>query len=47
MILYAIVHFKWSNIYVGVISYTYKSVFIFILTKDKSCAEKTTIYLDI
>lgn len=46
MIVYDTVQIKGPNIYVGSISYTYKTLLIFLLTEDKLCAEKNPIYLD-
>lgn len=47
MIVHDTVHFKGANIYVGGISYTYKSLLIFLLTEDKLHAENITVYLEI
>lgn len=47
MNVYDTVHFKGANIYVGDISYTYKSLLIFLLTEDKLHAENITVYLEI
>lgn len=47
MIVSDTVDFKVPNIYVGSISFVYKSLLIFLWTEDELCIKNLTIYLGI